>query len=80
MTDQKVKEIFKSLQDWHSNIVDQLDTAIESPGNIQLQDSKGNKTNLSKEKAEAVRIGISIALDLIKDFPLTLKENNNVKL
>lgn len=77
MKDQEVRELVENLQKWHANIVRQLTMAAKSQNNIQILGPKGEKIELSKEQSKGVKNGLLIALDVIGEFPVTIKHNSD---
>ena len=66
-------ELAQLVEGWHKNATDQLELVIEKKdADMKLGDAKIKAgTDLHK----GVRIGIGIALSMIKELPFTLKEN-----
>lgn len=79
MKDQKVKEVIGSLQKWHANIVRQLEMAAKISKSIKIQGPSGDLITLTPEQSEGVKNGLLIALDVIGEFPVTIKDTNDEK-
>lgn len=74
-------EIILALKEWHRNAVEQLRSITNAPEgtNFKAMNIEGEVVDIPKKYMPGIKIGVSIALDLIDQFPITITETNNTQ-
>lgn len=67
-------EAILALKQWNENIVGQLEMITEGQENFKIQGEGGELIDIPKKHNKGIRIGVRIALDMIKDFPVQISE------
>lgn len=67
-------DIILSTMEWHENKVNQLKSIVENPeeSKIKFQDDKGDQIELPEEHKKGFIMGITIALEVIGEFPVKI--------
>ncbi|MGP2569995.1 hypothetical protein ACT4R9_05455 [Ornithobacterium rhinotracheale] len=76
MTQKEILDLYNDLKEWHKDIVSHLQMIANAEDTIKIQfkDKEGNHIDLPEDKMPAFKAGVSLAIDLIKDFPIVVVE------
>lgn len=67
-------EAILALKKWNENIVGQLKMITEGQQDFKVKGSNGELIDVPKDYNKGIRFGVTIALDMIKDFPVQITE------
>ncbi|MCK0201324.1 hypothetical protein [Ornithobacterium rhinotracheale] len=76
MKKEEVLELINNLEKWHKDIVTHLQMVANADDRVKIQfrDKDGNYIDLPDDKMPAFKAGVSLAIHLIKEFPVVVIE------
>lgn len=74
----KETEIILSLKEWHGHVVEQLRNVTDANEgiNFKAMNNEGESVDIPKELIPGIKVGISIALDVLGPFPVTITKKH----
>ena len=67
-------EAILALKQWNENIVGQLKMITEGKESFKVQGSDGQIIDVPKKHNKGIRMGVTIALEMIEKFPVEINE------
>lgn len=77
MSTEELTDIIFKLKEWHEGKIEQFNHILNMPedGTIKFEGKDGETVDLPKEDMKVFKIGISVALEVLGEFPVKITKN-----
>lgn len=75
MTDFESTMLIKRLKDWFDQRKEQLEKISNHEGRVKFEGDDGGVAELSGKESKAFTLGVSTALEVLGDFPISFESD-----
>lgn len=81
MDEDQLTEIIINTKDWFDSKVEELKELIKAPENVKIHflNDKGDAVELPEKDRKAFIVGVSVAIEVIGKFPVSITAQKNTE-